>query len=42
VEASIEYAVEHLGSKSIVMGHERCGAVGAALEGESLPGTCPR
>lgn len=42
VEASIEYAVEHLGSKLIVvMGHERCGAVGAALEGGELPGHLP-
>lgn len=40
--ASIEYAVEHLGSKLIVvMGHERCGAVGAALEGGELPGHLP-
>jgi len=32
--ASIEYAVAHLGTKLIVvMGHESCGAVGAALEG---------
>lgn len=31
--ASIEYAVEHLGVKQIVvLGHERCGAVKAALE----------
>lgn len=31
---SIEYAVEHLGSKLIViMGHEKCGAVTAAVEG---------
>lgn len=31
--ASIEYAVEHLGAKAIVvMGHESCGAVKAALE----------
>ena len=30
--ASIEYAVEHLGAKLIlVMGHESCGAVGAAV-----------
>ncbi|HVK60587.1 MAG TPA: carbonic anhydrase [Bdellovibrionales bacterium] len=39
VVASIEYAVEHLGPKLIVvMGHTQCGAVGAALkfkEGES-------
>jgi len=32
--ASAEYAVAHLGAKLIVvMGHESCGAVGAALEG---------
>lgn len=32
--ASIEYAVAHLGSKLIVvMGHESCGAVAAAIEG---------
>lgn len=36
---SIEYAVEHLGaSLVIVLGHERCGAVQAALEGAALPG----
>ena len=34
VIASIEYAVAHLGSKLIVvLGHERCGAVAATLEG---------
>lgn len=32
--ASIEYAVAHLGSKVIVvLGHESCGAVGAAMKG---------
>lgn len=32
--ASIEYAVAHLGTKLIVvLGHESCGAVGAALQG---------
>ncbi|MDE0471250.1 MAG: carbonic anhydrase [Ekhidna sp.] len=32
--ASIEYAVAHLGTAFIVvMGHENCGAVGAALQG---------
>lgn len=39
---SIEYAVEHLGSKLIVvMGHTNCGAVKAALGGgvEKLPGS---
>ncbi len=31
---SIEYAVEHLGSRLIVvLGHERCGAVSAAVQG---------
>lgn len=36
---SIEYAVEHLGSRLIVvLGHERCGAVGAAIAGDSAPG----
>ncbi len=33
---SIEYAAEHLGTKLIVMlGHTRCGAVAAAIEGHS-------
>lgn len=36
---SIEYAVAHLGARLIVvLGHERCGAVKAALESESAPG----
>src|SRR5262245_20177847 len=36
---SIEYAVEHLGSRLIVvLGHQRCGAVQAALSGGSAPG----
>jgi carbonic anhydrase len=36
---SIEYAVEHLGTRLIVvLGHERCGAVTAALSGGSAPG----
>jgi carbonic anhydrase len=36
---SIEYAVEHLGTRLIVvLGHERCGAVTAALDGGSAPG----
>ena len=35
----IEYAVEHLGSRLIVvLGHQRCGAVQAALESETAPG----
>jgi len=40
--ASIEYAVEHLGSRLIVvLGHERCGAVTAAVKGGELPGHLP-
>ena len=36
---SIEYAVEHLGARLIVvLGHERCGAVTAALDGGTAPG----
>jgi carbonic anhydrase len=36
---SIEYAVEHLGARLIVvLGHEHCGAVAAAVAGESAPG----
>ncbi len=36
--ASLEYAVEHLGSRMIVvMGHEKCGAVSATLSGETMP-----
>jgi len=36
---SIEYAVEHLGSRLIVvLGHERCGAVKAALGSATAPG----
>lgn len=36
---SIEYAVEHLGARLIiVMGHARCGAVQAAIAGETAPG----
>ncbi len=34
VLGSIEYAVEHLGTKLVmVLGHEKCGAVSAAIEG---------
>ena len=34
VLGSIEYAVEHLGAKLVmVLGHEKCGAVSAAVEG---------
>jgi carbonic anhydrase len=36
---SIEYAVAHLGTRLIVvLGHERCGAVKAALESDHAPG----
>jgi carbonic anhydrase len=36
---SIEYAVDHLGTRLIVvLGHERCGAVIAALASASAPG----
>jgi carbonic anhydrase len=36
---SIEYAVDHLGARLVVvLGHDRCGAVEATLKGESLPG----
>lgn len=36
---SIEYAVEHLGAKLIVVvGHKRCGAVDAAVKGGNAPG----
>jgi carbonic anhydrase len=36
---SIEYAVDHLGTRLIVvLGHERCGAVTAALASASAPG----
>ncbi len=35
---SIEYAVEHLGARLIVvLGHERCGAVKAAVAGPTAP-----
>jgi carbonic anhydrase len=35
---SLEYAVEHLGTKVlIVMGHQSCGAVAAACSGEKMP-----
>ena len=37
--ASIEYAVEHLGTRLVVvLGHERCGAVTAAVKGGEFPG----
>ena len=36
---SIEYGVEHLGARLIVvLGHGRCGAVTAALAGDTAPG----
>ncbi len=36
---SIEYAVEHLGTRLIVvLGHERCGAVDAAVQSATAPG----
>lgn len=36
---SLEYAVEHLHTRLIVvLGHQRCGAVEAALEGKEVPG----
>lgn len=36
---SIEYAVEHLHAKMIVvLGHESCGAVAATVSGEKMPG----
>ena len=35
---SLEYAVEHLGSRVIVvLGHQSCGAVNAACSGEKMP-----
>ena len=39
VLGSLEYAVEHLGVNLIVvLGHERCGAVDAAVKGGQVPG----
>src|SRR5438105_7475328 len=39
---SIEYAVEHLGSSLIVvLGHQRCGAVSAAVSGANETGKIP-
>lgn len=39
---SIEYAVEHLGARLIVvLGHTKCGAVKATAEGGELPGHLP-
>jgi len=35
---SLEYAADHLGSKVlVVLGHEKCGAVTAALSGQEVP-----
>jgi carbonic anhydrase len=40
--ASIEYAVEHLHTPLVVvMGHQSCGAVAAAIEGGDAPGHLP-
>jgi carbonic anhydrase len=40
--ASIEYAVEHLHTPLVVvLGHQSCGAVGAAIEGGEAPGHLP-
>ncbi|MBI2813261.1 MAG: carbonic anhydrase [Opitutae bacterium] len=42
IVGSMEYAVEHLGSRLIVvLGHERCGAVKAAKETVAANGTAP-
>lgn len=42
VLGSVEYAVEHLGVPLVVvLGHTKCGAVKAAVEGKPLPGHLP-
>ena len=42
-QASLEYAIEHLGVKLVVvMGHEHCGAVKAALSYTEMPGAIGR
>jgi carbonic anhydrase len=42
VMGSIEYAAEHLHSSLIVaLGHEKCGAVTASVEGGEVPGSIP-
>jgi carbonic anhydrase len=42
VTGSIEYAVEHLHSAIVVvLGHEKCGAVTATVEGAEVPGSIP-
>jgi carbonic anhydrase len=40
---SIEYAVDHLHTPTmiVVLGHEKCGAVDAVLQGEPAPGMVP-
>jgi carbonic anhydrase len=39
---SIEYAIEHLGTRLIVvLGHQRCGAVSAAVSGAAETGDIP-
>ena len=39
---SIEYAIEHLGAKLVVvLGHSKCGAVKAVVDGGALPGHLP-
>lgn len=41
--ASIEYSVEHLHTPLvIVMGHQSCGAVAAAIQGGEAPGQIPK
>ena len=42
VLGSIEYAIEHLGTRLIVvLGHQRCGAVSAAVSGAAETGDIP-
>ena len=42
VVGSIEYAIEHLGTRLIVvLGHQRCGAVSAAVSGAKETGDIP-
>ncbi|MEO8658199.1 MAG: carbonic anhydrase [Bryobacteraceae bacterium] len=42
ITASMEYAVEHLGTSLIVvLGHEKCGAVTASVKGGEVPGHLP-
>ena len=42
VVGSLEYAVEHLGARLImVLGHAKCGAVAAAVEAAGKPGALP-